>query len=203
MRKPALRFLAIASVASATAFLMSTPSALATVYLSAPGLQTESDGYSPTVPLGAGTSILNSYTIPASNGLSKAGPVKKIPVMGMQLIKANKTIDKNSPFLFKALATGKLYAWMLITVTDSRAENRPKVFTACLTNAVVSSMTQAGSPSDPLPTEDLSINYSKIKLNYQHNSLPDVPALVTTVAWDISRSLLQLLPSSAEALTPC
>lgn len=83
-----------------------------------------------------------------------------------QDIHFSKMVDKASPTLFLKCATGTHIP--TATITFRKAGDKPQEFLKIvLTNILVSSIQNSGSAAGSIPTESISLNFSKIEITYQ------------------------------------
>jgi type VI secretion system secreted protein Hcp len=81
-------------------------------------------------------------------------------------------IDKASPKLFLACATGQTIPTVTLSVTRTVAGTEVGFYQIILTDVLVSSVTSASAPDsagtsgDERPQESLSLNYTKIEIKY-------------------------------------
>jgi type VI secretion system secreted protein Hcp len=84
-------------------------------------------------------------------------------------ISITKTLDKSSPILFKMCATGQHIEE--VKLKGSKILTNKKIsedyYTITLSDVVVSSYQQSGSSGDQIPTESISFNFAKIKVEYK------------------------------------
>jgi len=78
-----------------------------------------------------------------------------------------KELDKASPKIMEALVTGQSIPRVDIHLTRDTAAGEVVYYKYELTNVLISSYSTGGSASgDPLPTEQISLNFEQIKLIY-------------------------------------
>ena len=82
-----------------------------------------------------------------------------------------KDVDKSSPTLFKAVATGKHFPTATI-VFRKAGKGQQDYLKLTMTNVFVTSVKNVGSPSDPRPSEQLTLTFKKLAVSYlaSHNS---------------------------------
>ena len=82
-----------------------------------------------------------------------------------------KELDKASPKLAEAVASGKVFPKVEIHVTASYTDaGRQTYYAYELTNVLVSSYSVGGSGSvDDVPTEQVTLNFAEIKVTYTEN----------------------------------
>ncbi len=76
-----------------------------------------------------------------------------------------KQVDKSSPKLALACATGKHFPKVTITLRKAGG-TKQQYLTYTLTNAIISSYQTGGSGHNVTPTESLSLNFTKIQFTY-------------------------------------
>ncbi len=102
----------------------------------------------------------------ASGGGGGAGKVQ------MQDFHFVMKINKASPKLFLACATGE-HIKKAVLVCRKAGKDQQEFYSVCLENVLISSYQTGGSShSDIVPTDQISINFSKIILNYKEQK-PD------------------------------
>jgi type VI secretion system secreted protein Hcp len=98
------------------------------------------------------------------------------PKMGEIIIV--KHLDKSSPTLFKAVATGKHF--QTATITHRKAGGGQKDYLRfSMTNVFITSAKNVGSPSDPRPEEQLTLTFKKVSVEFlggnHHTSIQLTP----------------------------
>jgi type VI secretion system secreted protein Hcp len=105
---------------------------------------------------------LDSWSFGASQGSSASrgsgGGAGKVSVHDIQI---TKTVDKSSPLLFKACASGKHFPKVTLTV---RKAGKPYLMLT-LSGVLISSYQQSNGGSER-PAESLSLNFTKIEYQY-------------------------------------
>ena len=78
-------------------------------------------------------------------------------------------LQKSSPKLFLACAAGQHIKEAIITVRRAASDKSEDFYKVTLSDVLVSSFQQSGSAdsSDSVPMEQISMNYSKIRIDYQ------------------------------------
>lgn len=95
---------------------------------------------------------------PAPAGVASGGPGRVV---------LTKRLDKASPLLSKAAATGKLVPAVQIDVSRPTSQNPNAYLRYELKNVMVSSFSGGGTP-----TESLSLNFTKIEFAYEEQKVP-------------------------------
>jgi type VI secretion system secreted protein Hcp len=110
---------------------------------------------------------ITSYNIGAANagsaGASLGSGVGKAQVQDFVF---TKDVDKASPNLFINCCSGKPIS--TVTLTVRKAGEKPQEYlTITLTGVFVSSYSHTGDGDGKLPVENVSLNFSKIKIEYK------------------------------------
>lgn len=104
----------------------------------------------------------NPVTTSPTGGNRTSGP------LGVKELTLAKRLDKTSPALALGVASGKVYPKVEINIVSSvDGVPREKYHTYKLEDVIISSYSVSGSNSgDAVPTEQLSLNFSKIEFGY-------------------------------------
>jgi type VI secretion system secreted protein Hcp len=81
-----------------------------------------------------------------------------------------KKVDRSSPKLMLACATGERLPQMQFAVAREPSANDPEggaYYIITLSDILISSYQSGGTQSDPVPTESVSFNFSKITFEYR------------------------------------
>jgi type VI secretion system secreted protein Hcp len=90
-----------------------------------------------------------------------------------------KRIDKATPALFQACATGKHFKDATLYVSRKAGGGKMDFYKVTFTDALCSSWTQQGT-GDDAPTESVSFTYSKVKVEYAPKPSVGQPPVWTT-----------------------
>jgi len=96
-----------------------------------------------------------------------------------------KHFDKSSVKLFEACATGKHTA-KAVLVCRKAGGDQQEYLKYTFSEVLVSSISQSGSGSDVLPTESVSLNFSKIEIEYKPQDEKGGLGGVIKAGWDAS-----------------
>lgn len=100
------------------------------------------------------------------------------------LLSVTKSIDKATPKLFEALATGKHIDEATLVVR--KAGSTPVEYLKyTLQDVMVTSYSTSGS--DDIPTESISFNYGRIEVQYTELNADGTPGKVTVRGWDYTK----------------
>lgn len=101
---------------------------------------------------------------PAPAGVATGGPGS---------LRAVRRVDKASPLLSKAATSGKVVPSVLVDIPKGTAPGATPYLRYELKNVMVTSYSVSGQGAgDPVPTESLSINFTKIEYKYQEQKAP-------------------------------
>ncbi len=95
-----------------------------------------------------------------AGGGAGAGKVQK------QDLAIMKSVDKSSPVLMMACATGKHYKQATLTVRKAGGEQQDYL-TITLSDLLVSSYTTNASAGETMPTESVTLNFAKLEMSYK------------------------------------
>lgn len=113
----------------------------------------------------------------------------------IQPITITKPVDKSSPKLFEACATGKHIPKLTLELTRTTGQAKQKYLKFVLSDVIVTSVQIPGTTANEAPLEQVTFNFAKIEWAY---TAPDQ----TTISggWDVKFN--QLLPSAIVTPTP-
>jgi type VI secretion system secreted protein Hcp len=117
----------------------------------------------------------------SQTGIREAGGKASARRSSMSTFAITKKVDKASPKLFLACATGQHIQTAVLTFREVEVGTAPHEYLTITLSDVFISSYQVGSGGD-LPTESISISYSKIEYKYvgrQPNGQPTPPVTVT------------------------
>jgi len=114
----------------------------------------------------------------AAGGGGGAGKVS------MQDLSITKHIDKSSPKLFEALATGKHLKEAKL-VLRSAGGSQVEYLVITLSDVLVSGYSTGGSSGDDRPTESISLNFAQIKMSYVEQDTKGSAGAAVEFGWDI------------------
>ena len=109
------------------------------------------------------------------------GGAGKVTIQDMHFV--TKKIDKSSPKLFLAAATGEHIPDATLYVRKAGASFDYLKIT--MTDVIVSSFQTGGSGSSEIPTESVSLNFAKIKFEYKGTDTDGSPLPPISGGWDI------------------
>jgi type VI secretion system secreted protein Hcp len=99
----------------------------------------------------------------------------------------SKYFDKASPKLFEACATGK-HTPKVVVVLRKAGGTQQEYLKYTFSDVLVSSISHSGSGSDVLPTENVTMNYSKIEMEYKPQDEKGGLGGVVKAGWDAAKN---------------
>lgn len=125
--------------------------------------------------------VSNPATISsAGGGLSSGKP-------SFQELSLTKYVDLASPQLMTAAATGKHIASATFTVMKNTSTGGlGNYYTVTLTEVLVTSLSTGGSGGEDRMTENITLNYAKIKIDYYQQKPDGSITLAGTFTYDVA-----------------
>jgi type VI secretion system secreted protein Hcp len=120
-----------------------------------------------------------------SAGVGGGSGVGKVQVHDFQF---SKHFDKASPKLFEACATGK-HTPKVTLVCRKAGGSQQEYLKYVFSEVLVSSITHSGSGGDALPTENVSMNFSKIEIEYKPQDEKGGLGGVVKSGWDLAKNV--------------
>jgi type VI secretion system secreted protein Hcp len=120
---------------------------------------------------------------PASSGVGGGSGVGRVNIDDLAIVKH---VDKSSPLLFVSLATGKHIPKAVLTVRKAGGDQQD-FMTVTLSDLIVSSLHNTGQPTgtDGLPTEQMTLNFSKINWEYKEQGADGSLKGTVQGGWDL------------------
>jgi type VI secretion system secreted protein Hcp len=123
-------------------------------------------------------------TQPGSAGHGGGAGIGKVQVHDFQM---SKYFDKASPKLFEACATGKHTAKVVLTCRKAGGSQQ-EYLKVTMSEVIVSSISDAGSGGDSLPTESITLGFSKIEIEYKPQDDKGNLGGVVKSGWDLAKN---------------
>jgi len=123
-------------------------------------------------------------TQPGSAGHGGGSGIGKVQVQDFHF---SKYLDKASPKLFEFCATGKHTPKVVLTCRKAGGEQQ-EYLKLTLSEVIVSSIQNSGSGGDSLPTESVTLNFSKIEIEYKGQDEKGNLTGVVKAGWDLSKN---------------
>ena len=98
-----------------------------------------------------------------------------------------KSIDKSTPKLFEALATGKHMKEVKLTMRKAGGDQQ-EYLTITFTDVLISSYSTGGSSSADRPTESISLNFAQIKMSYVEFDASGRAGAAVEFGWDLKQN---------------
>jgi len=128
---------------------------------------------------------IESWSFGASqSGSMAAGGGGGAGKVSMQDFTFTKSIDKSSPKLFEALATGQHLKEAKLVLRGAGG-SQVEYLVITLSDVLVSSYSTGGSSGDDRPTESVSFNFAQIKMSYVEQDASGRAGAATEFGWDI------------------
>jgi type VI secretion system secreted protein Hcp len=107
-----------------------------------------------------------------------------------QDISITKFLDKASPQLFLATASGKHYPTAtLMAAADADRDGKQDYYVIKLTDVIVSSFQQSGASGGDKPTESISLNFAKIEIEYMPQKPDGSLDAPVKAGWDLAKNV--------------
>jgi type VI secretion system secreted protein Hcp len=108
--------------------------------------------------------------------------------VNVQDLTLTKYVDRASPTLMMACCNGKHYAEALLTVR--KAGEKPVEYVKIkLTEVLISHVSTGGSGGEDRLTENLTLNFAKVAVDYTPQKADGSPDSPITMAWDIAANV--------------
>jgi type VI secretion system secreted protein Hcp len=128
---------------------------------------------------------IESFSWGASNSGSAAhgsgGGAGKVAMQDFSFVTR---VSKASPELLLACATGTHIRQGLLTVRGS-GERQQEFLKVTMSDILISSWKQEGTAGDEVPMDQVSMNFSKIRVDYTEQSLAGGAGETTSAGWDV------------------
>jgi type VI secretion system secreted protein Hcp len=122
-----------------------------------------------------------SFGASQSGSMATGGGAGKV---SMQDFTFTKSLDKSSPKLFEALATGQHLKEAKL-VLRSAGGSQLEYLVITFSDVLVSSYSTSGSSGGDRPTESVSLNFAQIKMSYVEQDAKGAPGAATEFGWDL------------------
>ena len=124
-------------------------------------------------------------TQPGSSGVGGGAGAGKAE---MHEFSFSKFFDKSSPKLFEACATGKHDAKLVLTCRKAGGAQQ-EYLKVTLSEAMISSIVDAGSGSSLLPAESVTVNFSRIEIEYRAQDEKGNLGGAVKGGWDLAKNV--------------
>jgi type VI secretion system secreted protein Hcp len=123
-------------------------------------------------------------TQPGSAGHGGGAGIGKVQVHDFAF---SKYLDKASPKLFAACASGQHFPKAVLTCRKAGGSQQ-EYLKVTFTEAIVSNLTNSGHEGSTLPTEQVSLNFSKIEIEYKPQDEKGNLGGVIKAGWDLAKN---------------
>lgn len=124
-------------------------------------------------------------TQPGSAGIGGGSGVGKVQVHDLQF---SKFYGKDSPKLFEACAIGKHTPKVVLTCRKAGGSQQ-EYLKVTLSNVLVSSIQTSSSGGESLPTESVTLSFSKIEIEYKPQDEKGNLGGVVKAGWDLDQNV--------------
>ena len=100
-----------------------------------------------------------------------------------------KKVDKSSPDLFAACASGKHTPTMLVTIRKASGDKPLEYLVYKFSDVMVTSYQAGGSSQGDLPVETVSFNYGKVQISYVPQDAKGSGMSPVGTGWDFSQNV--------------
>ena len=106
----------------------------------------------------------------------------------VQNLSFTKYIDSATPPLMQSCCNGKHYAEAVLTL--QKAGDIPvKYLTIKMTEVIITSVSTGGSGGEDRLTENISLNFAKVVLDYMPQKKDGKEAVAINMSWDIAKNI--------------
>ncbi|WP_434663074.1 type VI secretion system tube protein Hcp [Paraburkholderia sp. A3BS-1L] len=121
--------------------------------------------------------------------LGTGGGAGKVSVQDLSF---TKYVDKATPVLMGACASGSHYPTAVLTVRKAGGKSPLEYFKITFTKVLISSISEGGSGGEDRFTENISLNFEKYHVEYQPQSATgEKEGGVVETKWDIAKNVVE------------
>ena len=124
----------------------------------------------------------------SNSGSAHVGGGSGAGKVNVQDLSFTKYIDKSSPELMLAACNGKHIPEAKLTVRKA-GENPLEYLIITMTDVLVSSVSTGGSGGEDRLTENVTLNFAKVKVNYTEQTEKGAPGDKPQMGWDIAANV--------------
>ena len=107
--------------------------------------------------------------------------------VNVQDLSFTKYIDKSSPDLMLACCNGKHYPEAVLVVRKA-GENPVEYVKIKMENLIISSLSTGGSGGEDRLTENVTLNFGKVTVDYKEQAKTGAAAAAPTMTWNIAEN---------------
>jgi len=124
----------------------------------------------------------------SNSGTSHAGSGSGGGKVSVQDISLTKYVDKSSPDLMLACCNGKHYPEAKLVVRKA-GEKPLEYLIVTMTDVMVTAVSTGGSGGEDRLTENLTLNFSKVKVDYTEQTATGGTGAKPSMGWDIAENV--------------
>ena len=134
----------------------------------------------------AGEIMLQSFAWGSAAGTTTAGAASGAGAgkVSFQNATVTKSVDKASPLLFQALASGQRLAECVVTI--EQADQPKQTIALTLSTCLIESISEVFEAAAPASHETIVIGFAKVKFEYTPQSATGSVEKPVTAGWDIT-----------------
>jgi type VI secretion system secreted protein Hcp len=122
----------------------------------------------------------------SNSGSAHAGGGQGSGKSNVQDMSFTKYIDKSSPDLMLACCNGRHYAEAKLTVRKSGGDAPLEYVIITMSDLIVTSVSTGGSGGEDRLTENVTLNFAKVKVEYTEQAPKGTEAAKPKMTWDIA-----------------
>jgi type VI secretion system secreted protein Hcp len=124
----------------------------------------------------------------SNSGSAHAGSGAGAGKVNVQDVSITKYIDKSSPDLMLACCNGKHFGDAILTVRKA-GETPLEYLIITMTDLLISAVSTGGSGGEDRLTENVTLNFAKVKLEYTEQAKAGGSAAKPSMGWDIAANV--------------
>jgi type VI secretion system secreted protein Hcp len=121
-----------------------------------------------------------------SGGIGGGGGSGKVAVQDLTI---TKYVDNSTPTLFKMCCDGTHIDSVILTVRKAGGNKSLEYLTIALDTAIISGITTGGSSTGDRITEQISLNFTKVAMQYKPQDAKGGAAPAVSTGWDLSGNI--------------
>ena len=106
----------------------------------------------------------------------------------VQDLSFTKYVDISSPELLLSCCSGKHFGEAVLTVRKAGGDKAVDYFTITMQDALISSLSTGGSGGEDRLTENVTLNFAKVKVKYLEQSKEGAPGRQSEKGWNIEEN---------------
>jgi type VI secretion system secreted protein Hcp len=122
----------------------------------------------------------------SNSGSAHVGGGAGVGKANVQDVSVTKYVDSSSPFLMLACCDGKHYDNAVLTVRKAGGDAPVEYITIKMTEVFITSVSTGGSGGEDRLTENVSLNFGKVHLDYKPQGPKGAGETAIPFTWDIA-----------------